>query len=94
MGVGLQVRDFPLLSTPHIFFADCLLGLAPPAAFVRFFSATFWPATMLRIALWAGQNFLIAAQAASKWTERWMTKRLAIILKKEGLFYAIEKKTD
>jgi hypothetical protein len=25
-------------------------------ALVRFFSATFWPAAMLRIALWAGQN--------------------------------------
>jgi hypothetical protein len=26
--------------------------------FVRFFSATFWPAAMLRIALWAGQNVI------------------------------------
>jgi hypothetical protein len=26
------------------------------APFVRFFSATFWPAAMLCIALWAGQN--------------------------------------
>jgi hypothetical protein len=41
-------------------------------AFVRFFSATFWPAAMLRIALWAGQNFLTAAQAASKQPERYV----------------------
>jgi hypothetical protein len=26
--------------------------------FMRFFSATFWPAAMLRIALWAGQNVI------------------------------------
>jgi hypothetical protein len=28
------------------------------APFVGFFSATFWPAAMLRIALWAGQNVI------------------------------------
>jgi hypothetical protein len=26
--------------------------------FVGFFSGTFWPAAMLRIALWAGQNVI------------------------------------
>jgi hypothetical protein len=44
------------LFTLRPFGARATKNRSRPMAFVRFFSATFWPAAMLRIALWAGQN--------------------------------------
>jgi hypothetical protein len=52
-----------------------------PAAFVGFFSATFWPAAMLRIALWAGQNVIYSRNVIRHGTAEYKILMIIIFAK-------------
>jgi hypothetical protein len=57
MGYGGTSHNRTVYASPPLA-ARATKNRSRATPFVRFFSATFWPAAMLRIALWAGQNVI------------------------------------